>query len=170
MHTAKWMAAMAVFALVCVSSGAPVAVAAQCVPFKLDVADPATLSLQDGDYVIGAVDTERGKFEARVSVRGKVVSEHRFFLGGRLLRPTPESQVPPVIRACFQNAQFGAEPSGGWLATAARSIREWVEPTAEAVSGKCTVGGYCRDTSAAHGYCCAVANCSGSIGFHCVNY
>lgn len=46
-----------------------------CKVHKLELPDPDTLKLPDGEHVIASVDTENGKFEARVSVKNRIASK-----------------------------------------------------------------------------------------------
>jgi len=69
------------FLLVCLTLGLAVPAAAQLTnkTYNLDVPDTDTLKkLKDGEHVIAAVETDRGKLEVRVRVKGKAVSDHRF--------------------------------------------------------------------------------------------
>jgi len=107
------------------------AAAAECREYKMEHQDPNTLKLKDGEHVIASVDTVAGKLEARVSVKGKDVSDPRLFLGGKRLKDITESRIPKEVRECLPK-KTGALPSGSWIADAARSILDWIVPPAYA--------------------------------------
>jgi hypothetical protein len=84
-----------------------------CKPSRVDFPDPRTEALSDGEHVLGAVNTRDGKFEVRVIVKNKVASKPRLFIGGRLLRPVPESQIPKDVRECLKRAQTATATTSG---------------------------------------------------------
>jgi hypothetical protein len=56
------MGVAGILALPCLASGQAVAMAAQCKAFRLDVPDPATLKLRDGEHIGFVLDlTPHGK-------------------------------------------------------------------------------------------------------------
>jgi hypothetical protein len=66
--------------------------------YSLDVPDVDTLNLTDGEHTVASVDTDHGKLEARVTVKGKVISDNRYFIRGKPLKEIPERQLPGWIR------------------------------------------------------------------------
>ena len=145
-----------VFAAALVSAADP------CKVHKLEVPDPKTLKLGEGENVIASVDTERGKFEARVNVKNKLASEPRYFLGGKLLKETPESKVPKAQRDCLKNAERGASAYEDELKSSGRQAMSWVAPAAYTPARRCDVYVGCDDRG-----CCAFALCSGQGFIYC---
>jgi len=90
---------------VCLILTTAVAWASVCKTYRLDVPDPAELTLKDGDQVIASTSTPNGRLEARVTVKGGVASEPRIYLAGRLFERIPESDVPAEIRECLKSSQ-----------------------------------------------------------------
>ncbi len=154
--------AFRVVVAVCLAAGLAVVVAAECKVGRVELPDPTTLKLPDGDHVIGSADTERGRFEARVTVRGKVMSDPRYFIGGRPLQLTPESQAPKDIMQCIQESRQAAALSGSWLSRIASSTRDWLEAPVYAWRGKCTVLPSCSQTT-----CCALVKCADARAVWC---
>jgi hypothetical protein len=137
----------------------------QCKTFKLEVPDPATLNLKDGEHVIAAVETDHGKFEARVIVKDKVASEPRLFIGRKLLEETPESRIPRPTRDCLESAekaQNAAFSCGSWLGNAARPTLDWIVPATYAVKGCRIIKAWsrCAEANPGYFYCVAYAKCS----------
>ena len=131
--------ALLLLAVVCFILGLAASAAAQCSvkDYALDVPDTATLKLSDGEHAIAAVQTEQGRLEARVTVKGgQVVAGPRFFLQGQLLRPIPQSELqsrlPETVRRCAPQKSSSSPES--WYANAARCALDWLVPEAEAVA------------------------------------
>lgn len=150
-----------IFAVVCLALGATVPAltvpaASVCKTFKLEVPDPAELKLKDGDQVIASTSTPNGTLEARVTVRGGVASEPRFYLSGRLFEKVPDSKVPDEIRECLksaQRAQNAAFSAGGEVADVRTPALSLIAPVAYSKGKiKCVVlssgclGNYCYAT------------------------
>ena len=128
--------------LVCVTLGLAVHAAAECTTktYTLDVPDATTLKLKDGDHTVAAVATEHGKLEARVTVKGKVVSEPRLFIGGKLLKEISESQILEPVRGCAQKAgllQKAGLSAESWIARVVYGALNWIMPTAYARTEAC---------------------------------
>ena len=94
-----------ILAAVCLSLTVAVAGASVCKTYRLEVPDPAELQLKDGEQVIASTSTPNGRLEARVTVKGGVASQPRFYLGGRLFEKIPESNVPVEVRECLKSSQ-----------------------------------------------------------------
>jgi hypothetical protein len=168
--TIKSLALLPILALVCFTA-LSVFAADPCKTSKLKVPDPATLNLKDGEHVIAAVETPNGKFEARVNVKGKVVSEPQFLIGGKALSKTPESQVPADLRECVksaQQAQNAASPSGSWLGNVASPSGSWLGNATRPSFGFIAPVAYAKDTF----ICVATASCSKAVNgkYYCVAY
>jgi hypothetical protein len=147
--------------------------AGDCKVLNLDVPDPATLSLKDGNHVIASAAASRGRLEVKVTVKDKDISENQYYLGGRLMRETPESQVPKAIRECPAMKRSAMPSVGTWLAAAFRGLWDQVEPRLEArrrVSACKVLSESCGDSIGGGGTCCVLVSCSGSTGFSCVGY
>jgi len=137
------------------------AVAQECKVSGLDVPDPSTLNLKDGEHVIASADTVAGKLEARVTVKNKVVSSPWVFLDGKPLNKITEAQIPKEVLPCMKKAE---SPSGSWLANAASSTADWIVPKAYAACGwhfkhyigKALGGGYY--------VVCVACDCHGTCG------
>ncbi|HUL23716.1 MAG TPA: hypothetical protein VLZ10_19835 [Thermodesulfobacteriota bacterium] len=150
----KSTAVLGILALVCVTLALAGPAAAQCKQYKLELPDLDTLNLKDGEHVVGAVETLRGKLEARVTVKDKVVSDPILFIGGTRMTEVPESQIPKSVLGCMK-AEL---PSGIWLANAADYILDWITPPAYAKACKrWVIRSGCDDK-----ICCAVACCASS--------
>lgn len=177
-HTKKLPGALRRPALICfalvamVSATAMVSAVDTCKSIKLEIPDPKTLKLRDGDHVIAAVDTERGKLEARVNVKNNVAAEPRYFWGGKPLKDTPESEVPESLRDCLKNAGRTASASGNSFRTSAHHAMGWTAPASYVPPvGSCLITSY----GCSGGFCCASATCYRSgggsgYGFKCVAY
>jgi len=163
-QTRKALATFRIPALVCFTALAVFA-ADPCKTIKLEVPDPATLNLKDGEHVIAAAETPNGRLEAHVSVKGKAVSAPRYSIGGRALREASESQIPSEFRDCLKSAQKAqnvAAPSENRLAIAARPALSFglVAPTASAKTAVCVVIATCGKALDGKYYCVAYACCS----------
>jgi len=133
---------------------ATVSAAPVCKTYRLEVPDPAELHLKDGERVIASTSTPNGPLEARVTVRGGVASEPRYYLGGKLFEKIPDSKVPDEVRECLKSAQRAqniASPSSGEVAGVSRPALKFV-PVAYRKDTKCVVisggclGNYCFAT------------------------
>jgi hypothetical protein len=151
-----------ILALICLTLSVAVPAATECRTHRLEVPDPATLSLKEGENVIAAVLTEGGRLEARVTVKDKVVSEPLFFIGGKLLNETPESQIPGPVRDCLKNAQKAASTSGGFDSTTLHGLA-WSAPAAFRAP-KCVATATCAKNLAGGYNCIAYACCTVSSG------
>jgi hypothetical protein len=153
-QTRKSIVLLQILAMVCLTLALAVPASAQCKQYKLELPDLDTLKLKDGEHVVGAVETENGKLEARVTVKGKVVSDPILFIGGKRMQEVPESQIPKSVLDCMK-AEL---PSGSWLANAADNTLDWIVPKAYARA--------CRNWVIRSGcdgkICCAVACCASS--------
>lgn len=120
--------AVRTLASVCIAFALTVPAAAECrsKTYTLDVPDASTLKLKDGEHTIAAVATEQGKLEARVTVKGKIVSETKLFVGGKPLKEISETQIPESVSGCVQKAALSPE---SWIAKAFRTTLDWMVPT-----------------------------------------
>jgi len=160
--------AFVILALACFTLAAAVA-PDKCKVHKLELPDPETLKLPDGEHVIASVDTENGKFEARVNVKNKVASRPRLYIGGKLLREARESEIPKDLLDCLKESERTGSNSGSLVDTAARAFG-WVSPppsprvaciaVAECVKGPW--GGY-----ACGGQVCCTGNVIECENFYC---
>jgi hypothetical protein len=125
--------------------------AVTCSAAQLVLPDLNVLKLKDGEHVVGMLETEAGKLEARVSVKGGSVSDPDYYLSGKKLTETPDSKIPKPVRACLTKSQRSSA-SESWFAT----VPNLIVPPAEAAK-RCiarVVGSGCDDT-----ICCARACC-----------
>jgi len=154
---------------------AAVSAITECNVFKLSIPDPQTLKLKDGVHVIAASDTEQGKFEARVTAKSGVVSSPLYFLGGKLLKDVPESEVPASNRECVANAEKSAASAGKRIDPFGQSAMSWITPASYAPAASCLTFGSCAKQLNGKYLCCAHATCfinGGSSGsaWHCGYY
>jgi hypothetical protein len=154
--------------------------AESCTDLQLDVPDADSLNLQDGDHVIASAPTEKGKLEVRVKVAGKKASEPEYYLGGKLLKKTPESKVPEDILKCLKpkvpkgaslsSAETPSENFASSLCESTESVAssafDWLEGTAHAAASKCVI----KSASCNQNTCCALACCGTSCSVACVGY
>jgi len=164
-RTRPVLKAARVLAPPCVMLVAIVTLAAECKIFKLELPETDTLALNDGERVLGSTTTEAGKFEARVTVRARVVSPPRFYIRGKLMTATPEAQIPPELRECLRKTESAALPNRGWLANLLPSLRDWIETPTHAYKCKTVILG-CVKTIGGW-ICCAKSTCGGSSATAC---
>jgi hypothetical protein len=142
---------------------------AQCSSAGMTLPNLNALKLPDGEHVVGMIETEVGKLEARVKVKGGEVSDPDYYLRGMRLTETPNSNIPKSIRACLNRKSSAAGAS--WFANAL----DWIVPPAEAAK-RCiavivTGSGHCRDDyKPGEGICCATARCGSSYATMCATY
>jgi len=164
-----------VVAFSCLTIVAAVSAITDCNVFKLSVPDPQTLKLKDGEHVIAAADTEHGKFEARVTAKSGVVSSPLYFIGGKLLKDFPESEVPAPTRDCVASAEKASASTGKGREIFGHSAMSWMAPVSYAPAASCLTFGSCAKASNGKFLCCAYAKCfinGGSSGsaWHCGYY
>jgi hypothetical protein len=167
---ARVLAGLVAFA---VPSATVILVAAECevLNLNLSVPDPATLKLSDGDHVIASAPATKGRLEVKVTVKGKDISENRYYLGGRLMRNTPETAVPKEVRECGAPKRSAFPSVQGWLASAGRALRDWLETPLEARTTPCVIlDQKCGDAVGGGGYCCVLVRCGGATGHYCTGY
>ncbi len=156
-----------------VPSATVVLVAAECkvLNLNLNVPDPGTLKLSDGDHVIASAPATKGRLEVKVTVKGKDISENRYYLGGRLMRNTPESEAPKEVRECDAPKRSAFPSVQGWLASAGRALRDWIETPLEARTTPCVIlSQRCGDRIGGGGTCCVLVRCGDGTGLSCVGY
>jgi hypothetical protein len=177
-QTWKSMGVLQVLALLCcLTLAVAIPAATDCKTYKLEVPDPASLKLSEGEHTIAGVATDHGRFEARVTVKNKEISEPHYFLGGKLLKPTPESEVPGDLRDCLKKDLKRSAISGHlWENPTAASTR-WMpasyvpEPTAVCYTNvSCGAPNFFGRRQ-----CCAAAYCrfsdgSGNLALYCGIY
>jgi hypothetical protein len=149
-----------ILALACFTLAAAVPPVDRCKAHKLEIPDPGTLKLADGEHVIASVDTENGKFEARVSVKNKVASKPRFYIGGKLLNPARESEIPKEFRDCLKEAQRSASASRSPLENPAHGALAWLPPAASAAVS-CRAWATCGKAINGRYYCVGEVCCTG---------
>ena len=131
----------------------------QCSSAGVQLANLDALKLTEGEQVVAMLETEHGKLEARVNVKGGVVSDPIYYIRGKLLAETPESKVTAAVRACL-NPKKTASVGESWYAGAL----DWLVPSAEAKACRARVlGSGCDGT-----ICCAKAQCGRAIAIWCV--
>jgi hypothetical protein len=137
---------------------------AQCSTAELRLPDLNALKLPDGEQVIGMLETEYGKMEVRVDVKGGIVSDPKYYIRGKLLTVTPGSKIPKPFLAC---------PAPG-KRTSDASILNWIVPSAAAkIRCRFVVSKpHCYDYGEPYpgGFCCAWACCSGYCSAACAEY
>lgn len=152
--------------LCCLTLAVAIPAATDCKTYKLEVPDPASLKLPDGEHTIAAVATDHGRFESRVNVKNKVASEPHYFIGGKLLIETRESEVPADLRDCLKKELKTSSVSGDWLEKAAPASSGRIVPASyvpDPVRSCATVVASCSaPTATSHGQqimCCADVVC-----------
>jgi hypothetical protein len=138
----------------------PGAGAAKCSAAQMTLPDLNALKLNEGQHVVGMLETEVGKLEARVSAKGGDVSDPDYYLRDKLLKETPDSKIPKSVRACLHSRKLSSV-GASWFANAF----DWIVPSAEAAK-RCiarVVGRPgCDDT-----ICCATACCGRACATWC---
>lgn len=157
------MSVLQVLALLCcITLAVAIPAATDCKIYKLEVPDPVSLKLPDGEHTIAAVATDHGRFEARVNVKNKVASEPYYFLGGKLLKETRESEVPAELRDCLKK-ELTSSISGDWLEKAATASSGRFVPASYAPEPfrTCRTFAGCNSVpgDGEHIECCAFAVC-----------
>ena len=159
----KQTGVLIILALACLTLAAAVA-PDKCKVHKLELPDPDTLKLPDGEHVIASADTENGKFEARVNVKNKVASKVRLYVGGKLLSEARESEIPKDFLDCLKESEKTGSNSGGLVNTTARAFASVSPPTATCTAvAECVKGPW-------GGYACAGQVCctgNGCESFYC---
>lgn len=140
-------------------------VRAECDNRPLALPDLETLNLPEGEHVVVARDSLKGKIEARVTVKNKVVSQPVYYLGGKRLIPTPESKVPKTILDCLKKGH-AASSCESWFGNLARTTLNLIVPDAEAAMTKCVI----KSASCNQNMCCALACCGTSCAVGCALY
>jgi len=162
----KQTGVLMILALACLTLAAAVA-PETCKVHKLELPDPATLKLPDGEHVIASVDTENGKFEARVNVKNKVASKARLYVGGKLLSEARESEIPKDLLDCLKESEKTGSNSESLVNTKAHAFA-WVSPPT-ATTTTCTAVAECVKGPFG-GYACAGQVCctgNGCESFYC---
>jgi len=133
-----------------------------CKAHRLDFPDPGTLKLSDGEHVIAAGDTRDGKFEVRVTVKDKVASKPRLYIGGRLMRPISESQIPKDLRDCLRNAPPGTASNSVNSFENANAVSTGANPLAAMAPPKvfCFATATCGKALNGKYYCFGVVCCN----------
>jgi hypothetical protein len=174
-QTSKTFGLSVIFAALCLSlaaivpastvPAASVPAAPACKTYRLEVPDPAGLHLKDGEQVIASTSTPNGALEARVTVRGGVASEPRYYLGGKLFEKIPDSKVPDEVRECLKGAQraLNVTPSSGELAGASRPALSLLAPVAYRKDTKCVV----LSAGCLGNYCFATVCCERGVNAEC---
>lgn len=138
------------------------ALGVQCSTGQLKLADLNALKLPEGEQVIGMLETEYGKLEARVDVNGGIVADPKYYIRGKLLTVSPESKIPKPLRACVAPGKRSS--AGG---TGSASLLNWIVRSAEAMDKRrCIV----IASGCFGGVCCAYGCCSGSCATACAFY
>jgi hypothetical protein len=153
--------------LVCFTLGLALPAAAECKAFKLEIPDSGTLNLPDGQHIIAAIGTEKGKLEVRVNVKAKVFSPFELLLAGKIMKPTPQAQVDKSILDCLKKQL----PPGRSIANSRGSSFDWFVRTAHAApmrTSLCVIlGTNCRDSV---GQCCSLVCCDDQCAIRCASY
>ncbi len=157
----RWLAALSLS--LALAGSASAAGPCSSKTYELTVPDPATLHLKDGSHVIASLNTEHGKLEVRVRVKGGVVSDDGFWANGRRLREGKESDLKPELLKCLKEQHASLSSSEGWIATTARVVSSLVEHSAEAriTKGVLKVTATCYEYKAGQ-YFCAYRVCYGT--------
>jgi hypothetical protein len=153
-----WLARFTTIAVV--YAAAVVALAAECKVFTLEVPDTDTMKFEDGEHVVASARTDKGLLEAKVLVRARKAAAAQYYIGGRLMRPTPEERVPAEIQKCLGIRKATLSSPLDWLANAGRTVHDFLEPPLAAF--KCRTSCSCSQTT-----CCCLAICGSGRGVGC---
>jgi hypothetical protein len=141
---------------------------AQCSSAQMTLPNLNALKLSDGEHVVGMLDTELGKLEARVNVKGGEVSDPNYYLRDKRLTETPTSKIPRSVRACLNRRTSSAG------ASLFANALDWIVPPAEAANKRCiakVVSGGCDDNFHTNeGICCFRACCGSQCASACATY
>ena len=133
--------------------------AAHCSAAQLTLPNLNALKLTDGEHVVGMLQTELGKLEARVNVKGGEVSDPDYYLRGKHLKEAPNAKVPRSIRACL-NSKGASTGGSSWFAKALNLVASPAEAAKRCIAR--VVGSGCDDT-----ICCAKACCGRACAVWC---
>jgi hypothetical protein len=161
----KSMSVLQVLALLfCLTLAVAIPAATDCKTYKLEVPDPASLKLRDGEHTIASMATDHGRFEARVTVKNEVASEPHYYIGGKLLKETPESEIPANLRDCLNKERKTSSISGDRIEKAVPASRGRIMPASyvpDPIRTCFTVAG-CNEAPGDYAgriECCATAVC-----------
>jgi hypothetical protein len=145
--------------------GLTVPAAAQCNTGRLQLPNIEALKLSDGEHVIATLQTMHGKMEARVTVKGKVVSEPVYSIGGKLLEETPKAKVQKGNRPCLKMSSLD-DDFVSWYTAAARSVLDSIITPAYAKQCRAKI----VSVSCTSDQCCAMARCGNYYVIRCADY
>ncbi len=157
-----WARVATIVAMYCATTVAAVVLAAECKVFTLEVPDTETMKLEDGEHVVASARTDKGLLEAKVVVRARKAAAAEYYIGGRLMRPTPDERVPGEIQECLGLKKAAAASPIDWLAAAGRTLHDFLEPPL--LAAKCNVSCACSQTT-----CCCLAKCGRGRGVGCAS-
>lgn len=158
-----WLSRFATIAVIyAAATTAVVALAAECKVFTLEVPDTDTMKFEDGEHVVASARTHKGLLEAKVLVRARKAAAAQYYIGGKLMRPTPDDRVPAEIQECLGIRKAALSSPIDWLATAGRSVRDFLEPPLAAFTCRTTCS--CSQTT-----CCCLAKCGAGRGVGCAS-
>lgn len=168
-QTKKWVGPLLlIVTVVCFGLTAAVPGETACKTYRLEVPDPADLKLKDGEQVIASTPTGNGSLEARVTVRGGVSSNPRFYIGGKLFEKTTESNVPADVRECLksaQRAQSATSSYGDLRGSLASPALSWVANTVYSKTKCVVLSSGCGQRACYATVCCEV-NGFAECAFH----
>jgi hypothetical protein len=140
---------------------------ARCGTGQLGLSNLNALKLNDGEHVVGMLETEAGQLEARVNVKGGEVSDPEYYLRGKHLTKTPASKIPPSLRTCLNRRTSSAGSSRF------ADALDWIIRPAEAAK-RCiwrVVSWGCDDNfHPDEGICCVRACCGSECELGCGTY
>jgi hypothetical protein len=116
--------------------GLPARAAAECTSktYKIDLPDPATMKLSDGEHTIGSVRTTLGTLDVRVTVKSKDISQPFYTVAGQRLTVVSASSLPADLRECMKEAGASAPSLDTWLSRVTRSALDWIVVPAQAAT------------------------------------
>jgi hypothetical protein len=155
-----WLGRFATIAVI--YAAAVVALAAECRVFTLEVPDTDTMKFEDGEHVVASARTDKGLLEAKVLVRARRAAAAQYYIGGKLMRPTPDERVPAEIQECLGIKKAALSSPIDWLSTAGRTVHDFLEPPLAAFTCKTTCS--CSQTT-----CCCLAKCGAGRGVGCAS-
>jgi hypothetical protein len=135
---------------------------AQCGTGRLTLSNLNALKLPDGENVVGMLETEAGRLEARVSVKNGEVSDPDYYLRDKRLEKTPDAKISKSILACSRGKQSSAGQT--LIAKLANSIVQSAEAANGCVARVKWVK--CDEID----LCCAFACCGSICARQCAKY
>jgi hypothetical protein len=153
---------------VCLPPSANAAASCTASTSGVDIPELNAAKLGNGDHIVAQTMTPRGQLQVHVSVKGKRISNPKFYIGGRLLKKTSMRHVPKDIRDCLHSSKEKAAalpgPQIAFLGSLEK-LRLYSPRTDVVFKGRCKVKTSCNQS-----ICCALATCGSAQAVWCEGF